>query len=72
MSSLFDSNYRVYTELNAYTKEIEFVKSLSGNNQNIIKQLKLNFDDEFNYIINNFGKVQDKNLLSKIEIFKNL
>lgn len=72
MSSLFDSNYRVYTELNAYTKEIEFVKSLPGNNQNVIKQLKLNFDDKLNYIINNFGKVQDKNLLSKIEIFKNL
>ncbi|MCL1667211.1 hypothetical protein M2T82_03955, partial [Elizabethkingia ursingii] len=31
MKSLYDSNYRVFTELNAYTKEIEFVKSLKGN-----------------------------------------
>ncbi len=67
MSSLFDSNYRVLTELNAYTKEIEFVKTLKGNNIKIIEQLKTNFNDELSYIINNFGDVTDKNILDKIK-----
>lgn len=72
MSSLFDSNYRVSTELNAYTKEINFVKSLNGSHDIIIKQLKLNFEDEFNYIVNEFGEIADKELLESIKKFKNL
>lgn len=72
MSSLFDVNYRVRTELNAYTKEINFVKSLNGNHDNIIRQLKLNFEDEFNYIVREFDEVTDKDLLESIKKFKNL
>jgi len=72
MSSLFDSDYRILTELNAYTKEIEFAKTLNGNNTKIIEQLKTNFNDELNYIINNFGNTTDKIILEKIKNFKNL
>ena len=72
MKSLYDSNYRVLTELNAYTKEIEFVKSLSGNNDKVMKQLKKNFFEEFKYIIENFGDITYTDLINKTKEFKNL
>ncbi len=72
MKSLYDPNYRVFTELNAYTKEIEFVKSLKGANDNTIKQLKENFSKEFKYIIENFGDLTNKDLIDRIKDFKNL
>ncbi|MGC5746441.1 hypothetical protein [Chryseobacterium sp. NFX27] len=72
MKSLYDSNYRVLTELNAYIKEVEFVKSLSGNNDKIIKQLKKNFSEEFKYIIENFGDITNTGLINRIKSFKNL
>lgn len=72
MKSLYDSNYRVLTELNAYTKEVEFVKSLSKNNDKIIKQLKKNFFEEFKYIIENFGDITSTDLIDRIKNFKKL
>jgi len=72
MKSLYDSNYRVLTEVNAYTKEIEFVKSLGKNNDKIIKQLKQNFFEEFKYIIENFGDITSTDLIDRIKNFKNL
>ncbi|WP_288377025.1 hypothetical protein [uncultured Chryseobacterium sp.] len=72
MKSLYDSNYRVLTEINAYKKEVEFVKSLGKNNDKIIKQLKKNFFEEFKYIIENFGDITSTDLINKIKNFKNL
>ncbi|WP_310028963.1 hypothetical protein [Flavobacterium arsenatis] len=68
MESLFDLNYRVTTELNAYTKEIDFVKNLKGDNSKVIEQLKVNFKNELEFLARK-TVITDKNILNRINEF---
>jgi len=71
--SLYNFNYRVTTELNAYKAEIEFVKKLNGNNLAAIDQLKKNFQGELEYIeIILNTKVSDKKMIKRINELLNL
>jgi hypothetical protein len=67
-ASLYDINYRITTELNAYTKEIEFIKSLKGENFKTIKQLKSNFIEEVKAVeeVTN-QKLNNKQILNRID-----
>lgn len=68
MRSLYDLNYRVTTEINAYKTEIEFVKKQKLKNADTIYRLKENFKKELELIQKNLNElITDKNVLLKIE-----
>ena len=69
MRSLGNINYRAGTELHAYKTEVDFVKTLKNSKETeIIKQLKLNFKQEIDYI-SGWGNITDEQLLKDINQF---